>query len=176
MKIAIDGTHSSGKTTLLEVLKKEAFYNLRYFSESGSIIANTSFNVKDPKDWEELFINKQKYIAFFNELIKYQLEIEKQFNNFCIDSSIYRAYAYGIVNKIDLDFTILKQLEYDIIFLCSNELHFIENNFRFDFNKNEIYETLFELLQKYYKGNLIILKGSVDDRIENIKKTILKCS
>jgi len=174
MRIAIDGTHSTGKTTLWNILKIDKTYrNFKFIPEIGSVIAKRDYSINSPIGWMELFKNKKKYSNFIDVLLKKQIHEENINNNFIADSSIYRICAYAIINNVIIPDDILCNPFYDIIFYCPIEFDFIEDEFRYDFSRENVDKKLRELLEKHHKGKIIPLTGIIQDRLALISDSII---
>ena len=171
MKVAIDGTHSTGKTTVWKILEADKYKDYKYIPELGSVIATNNFLVDSPLSWQELFNNKEKYTSFIDLLVDNQKNQENCKNVF-IDSSLYRAFAYAIENGLSISDSLISEIKYDVIFYCPIEFDFIDDDFRFNFFRKEVDKRLFDLIKKYHHGKLVLLNGTIENRINLIKQTI----
>jgi len=176
MKIAIDGAESTGKTSLLDGLDRKAYQGYTFISEVGSKIACSLYGVSSPSDWESLFANSDRYYRFCRDILSAQQTAERNSQeNYFIDSSIYRLYAYAFINGIRMDASLLKSFYYDIVFFCPIEFDPIEDGFRTTSLRAQVDSTLRSLLDEYHKGEIIYLTGSLSKRLKSINRRVLKC-
>lgn len=185
MKIAFIGSHSTGKTTILNELKKIYPYK-NYISEM----------VRELKKKYKITINEQttmkNQLVFFNECLKILL-LEKEFIS---DRSILDVYAYteyiylrdqyDIINnkfkvnnndKYIIEYMvscIIKYMKlYDKIFYFPIEFNLVKDDIRSNNEKYrlEIDQIINDCL-KEFKISFIIVKGSIEERIKIIKKEL----
>ncbi len=165
-RVAIDGTHCTGKTTILKALKEHYQKNL-LFEEVATQVA-PQFNLSTPSDWEKLFLNRSRYIDFMKSLINRQVknEITKKF---IVDGSLYRLLAYARVTGLPIpDKNFVAHAKYDAIFYCPVEFPFVADGFRYEMHREEVDLELRKILKKYYRGKLIELSGTVKKRLDKI--------
>lgn len=137
MKIAVDGTHCSGKTTLAQILHSHHL-RLTLIPEVSRLVAQ-GLGITTAADFSSLLADRNCYNKFLEDIHSQQIEIEKRHSSFIIDSSIFRnlAYASTILNKpaeaFDYDFGSHK---YDLVLYCL-PVDYTGDNFRFsDFQES----------------------------------------
>lgn len=132
MRIAIDSSQSTGKTTLLCQLSKTHLH-LRYsFIEEASRYVAPKFGVLTSTDWQRLLEDKIRLRQFFEAEESWQLEHEKNETSWIIDSSLFLTAAYRIFFGIEVDLSLLSSRSYDLILYCPvGSSNVVENGFRF---------------------------------------------
>jgi len=172
MKIGLTGTMSVGKSTLAKALQQlPEFKNYfiatersKYLRDLG-IPLNTDSSIKG----QFMFI-AERASELFNE-------------NLITDRTIWDVCAFTLnadsinyESKITLlKSSLLLMSEYDYVFYISPEGIEIENNGVRETNseyRNKIDSTIKSLLEQFPPKKLITIKGSTEDRIEQIKQTL----
>lgn len=180
MKIALVGTHNSGKTTLFNLLKKEeAFKGYSFVPELVRELKTKGFGINESaKDDTQLALALLQNYYTTNEFF---LVMDR-----CIlDTYIYAQYLAKrgiVINKVVKVLSEVLELslrEFDYIFICSPEFEF-ENDGQRDTNK-EFQEEIHTLFLDYAikhnteKPKIRILTGNSQERLEKIKETIPLC-
>jgi nicotinamide riboside kinase len=105
-------------------------------------------------------------------LIECQVQMERS-NHFIVDGSLFRLLAYSrITNLLIQDEFILNNSRYDVLFYCPIEFEFVDNGFRYEKHREEVDLELRKILSQHYFGRLVELKGSVENRLDKIKKIV----
>jgi nicotinamide riboside kinase len=174
MKIALTGTMSVGKTSLVEALKQIPEFSHYYFATERSkylrdlgIPLNTDSTVQG-----QIVFMAERSSELFNK-------------NIITDRSIVDVMAFTSLSKTISDqdkislnncaSTLIK--EYDYIFyidpvgtiLEDNGVRCIDPHYRELIDKQ-----ICSILNKYSPENLIILQGPTEDRINTIKETLFR--
>lgn len=177
MKISISGTHSIGKTTLIEQLRKEGEFKdwvfipgpTRTLKELGFSINNEDSNY-DPTQMMCLAIDIQN--------------LQKQGNIFqdrsLLDTVIYTMYLMKEkkvskeVGRVVKDIFLSFVNQYDLFIIPSkDDVPLVQDGIRnedHDF-RNQIEELMFECLDSE-QLNYIVVSGTTEERIQQIKKHI----
>lgn len=181
MRIALVGTHNSGKTTLFNMMKSDSMFKTYDFEgEKIRDLYNLGFGIN-----EGAGDDSQLALAFLNTttLFNYRLHSDVVFDRCLLDNYIYAKYLSkkGIVSErvVDLIGSYLPRHldEFSVIFICSPEFSFEDDGVR-DTNKEfqeEIHNLFLEYingLDSYYKRRFRVLKGKSEDRLKEIKDFI----
>lgn len=174
MKIALSGLHSQGKTTLLNELNKvDLFKHFTKIPSPTRILQSEGFKINENGDETTqacIMMQHLKNVLQFN-------------NNAIFDRCALDGYAYGLVFKESLMredlFQVFNELfhttmkHYDVIFYVEPELELVNDSTRsLDVNFfNEVKDN-FEFAIKHYNVNVKRVKGSIQERVDFIKKTI----
>ena len=103
MIVCVTGTQGQGKTHLLNQLKTIG-YNVRYNTTARDTLSEQHITL------EEVYTNPNLSISFQNEILKKQIEFDKEFNasneiylseRSYIDIFVYALMAVGRLNKFD---------------------------------------------------------------------------
>lgn len=174
MKIAIVGTHCTGKTTLIkELLKKGEFKDFQFISSSTR--QSSSYGLKINEDGDDL---SQLYMAScdFKNIIEAR---ENVISDRCLlDTSIYTRYLWekGQCKKETLD-TIsflwnTVRSQYDFLFWLRPEFNLVKDGVRsVDKGFQESIDLFFNLTSRE-KENLIVLSGSIEEKINELLNII----
>ena len=176
MKLALAGTHSSGKTSLVYSLSKlDQFKEYTIFTEKTRYLRD-KYKVKINEDSEII-----PQFIFVGERAK---EIYSGGNNFICDRSIYDVCSYTLGAKsindwnkrsfVELMMSSMR-FEYDAIIYVSPEGVEIEDNGLRATNpnyRNQIDFTICEMLKEWPPNKLIEVKGTTQERIETIKRAL----
>jgi nicotinamide riboside kinase len=172
-KIAIDGSQSTGKTTVFEQIKSllDGNSDIHFIEEMAGVVAKNEMNVKTAKDWEMLLNDRERYNLFVSLLVAKQTEKESAIP-FISDSSLYRIYAYAMENGVDITEAELTKVKYDLVLYCPIEFEFVHNDFRSIHLRESVNERLLGLIKKYHKGKFLEIKGSIEERQKVISKIV----
>jgi hypothetical protein len=174
-KIGFCGTQSVGKSTLVKELSKLSEFKNYYFSTERSkylrdlgIPLNTDSTIKG----QTIFLAER-----VSELLRDNVVTDRTILDVMAFTECAKSINYGDKNKfITYASTLVK--EYDYIFYISPEGIEMEDNLvrSTDINfRNEIDKSIRRLISKYKNDikNLEVIHGSVEERIEQVKKIIL---
>lgn len=173
MRIVLSGAQSTGKTTLLKELKeRKEFQNFVFVDEIVRTIKKQGFKINEngDDDTQHAIVN-----AHINNL-KYDNCI---LDRCLLDSAVYTCYLYnhqkvGEETKKKADLALaLHANDYDIIFYLAPEFEVVPDNVRSTNKKfrEEVVQN-FEQYIKDYNLNVVRLKGTVEERLRQIQKTI----
>lgn len=174
MKIVFSGTHGTGKTTLLNVLKNQtSLINSYEFITEVSRTLQKEGKVRINENGDD---QSQYAIALKN------YEIYSSYKNFISDRSLldvmcYTKYLYDHkrCSKKCLIFIeqLFKQCNYDIIFYIEPEFDLVTDGVR---SSNIIFRDEVKNCFRYYinKFNIKVIKisGTIDERLKIIKEEI----
>lgn len=176
IKFALTGTHSSGKTTLVnELSKRKEFEGFEFFTERSKFLRDT---LKVPLNEESKII--PQYI-FLGERAR---ELYHLGNSLC-DRSVYDVLAYTISSDaiddedkgafINACLPLIKH--YDCIFYVDPTGVPIENNGLRDTNivyREQVNGIILDLLSTHRPNNLVIVRGSVEERVNIVLSELSK--
>lgn len=181
ISVTISGSHSTGKTTLVNELKKK-LPSWNVLSETARKVINKENII--PKDIEK---DIDKKIYFQKEIINSQIQEEillrKKGNNFICDRGIFDPIGYGNnlpkSIKMALEYKILRHYKknpYNLVLFLPPILDIEDDGTRImtkDFQK-EVSDTIESSYIKnnitYYKLNTLILDERVEKSLDIIKK------
>lgn len=170
-RIAIDGSHSTGKTTLLQRLANRLELNqaFTFLGEAARAMASSA-QLFTPEDWEHLFHHPQQHQRFQQGLYAFQKRQEEAHIPFMVDGSLYKIMAYAEHFGFDQKAIGVNLVEasYDLILYCPLEIDFVADGFRYADHRREVDGILRKLLQKFHKGRLVEVHGSVEARVDQI--------
>lgn len=169
MRIAISGTHSTGKSTLLEELKKHPLIIQNEFQFAGGI--TRSIGAKGVKINEEGGDTTQ-LLAIAKHIENYTLQ-PSILDRCALDCYCYTIYLYekGQIKDETLEIvqTMFKKLKYDIIFYLKPEFGIVSDGVR---SENNEFQTrvreIFDSVLLSYKVPHITLTGSVAQRLSTM--------
>ena len=170
MLITFAGTHSTGKTTLLNKLKNHNLFKDYIFCDE---ITRSIFK-KGNKINEHGDDNTQ--LSIMESHVENSKHKNAVLDRCALDGLVYTRYLYetGNVTKKTLDkaediFYELKD-KYDIIFYLIPEFDVVDDGVRSTNNefRNRVFE-LFEFYISKYDIKVFRLTGTVDERIKNIE-------
>lgn len=180
MKILITGTHSTGKSTLLEYLKREAAF--KDFNFIGGVTREAaSFGIKineQGSDDTQLYCISKDVVNFLQNRVSNAI-----FDRSILDTYIYTKYMYHTGRIYQNTFKIIEEIyekyrtKFDYIFWIRPEFLPVEDgvrSVRIDFQRD--IDRLFEVELKSFKKPVHILKGTTEERIIQLKKVIWKNS
>lgn len=170
-RIAIDGSHSTGKTTLLRHLESELsiVHYFNFLEETARRLAPQEF-LFTPEDWAHLFKSQERHQAFLQRLYNFQKKEEKINHPFIIDGSLYKVLAYAQVFGFDYqDIGIdIEKVSYDLIIYCPIEIDFRTDGFRYAEHRQAVDTILRQFHQFLYKGLILEVHGSIEERMRQI--------
>jgi nicotinamide riboside kinase len=177
MQIAITGPHSSGKTTLLERLRKEdALQGFDFLPEVTRIIKEQGYNINEGGTIDTQLLVMAKHVE--NILLKKHSIVDRAI----LDGAVYTSYLYGAgsVPKWVVEYcgNLLKELlpRYDLLLYIPAEFEVKADGVRsHDPHFHRVICQLFDTHIKQYSPycqNLVQLTGSVDERVEQSLKAI----
>ena len=170
-RIAIDGTHSTGKSTLLNQLMTVDEIGETYdrIDEPVREVA-PSLGVVSPEDWQQMFASQPRHLELLQKTVQRQWELERASEYFVIDGSLYKVLTYGLVVNFQIeDMTdLLPLFNYDLIIYCPLEIEFAADGFRFDNYREKVDHATHQLYQQHYRGELLPVTGSTEERVEQV--------
>lgn len=184
MRIALIGTHNSGKTTLLNLMKIDKMFD-GYIFEGEKIreIHNLGFGInEEAKDDTQLALALTHFATINLHKNRPNLVLDR-----CLlDNYIYAKYLYnkGIVSKkvVELIETFLDSYilgNIDLLCVCDPEFPFEDDGVR-DTNKDfqkEIHNMFMDYVHtlniNYPSINILHLKGNSNTRLKTIKDFIM---
>jgi nicotinamide riboside kinase len=173
MKIGLTGTHSVGKTTLLNALRSEpCFKDFAICDEVTRQIRALGFAINENGNDNTQRVIMLKHIE--NIMLNDNMITDRT----ALDCLVYSRYLWKNQRITNDTFSIIHKLflklwpQYDLVFfiepefdLVSDGVRSIDEDFRNNIHK-EFVETIAEL--KLYKDNLHYLKGSVVNRVNQV--------
>lgn len=187
MIFSFTGAQSTGKTTLLRQLRlKNGTWPIEFVPEVTRLIKRV-YNVpinEDGGDLTQLLIMTEhvRNIYKYTKDIYQKIDIHMIFDRCALDGIVYSEWLFnsGKISRecYDACKLIYKDLQdkYDIIFYTSpDDVKLVDDGERSvdkEFRDNIL--ELFDLYMHSYKGKIIVLKGSVEERLETIKLTLAK--
>lgn len=171
MKIAISGAQSTGKSTLINELKHS--FNTQFIQEITRDLKKQGYKINEEGDDKT-----QLKIMELHE--RYSLLAEDTFYDRCVlDGIVYTEYLFN-ENKISKE-TFEQALEifkkvvnrYDIIFYLEPEFDIIQDGERS--TSSSFRNNIVAIFKKYiheYQIPIIIIKGSVEERVKIIKEVV----
>ena len=186
MIFSFTGAQSTGKTTLLNRLhEKNGEYPFEFVPEVTRLIMhNYEMPInEDGDDLTQLLIMTEHVRNVFNHRADRIIRgTHMIFDRCALDGIVYsvwllnnRKISRACYDACDLIYKSLQD-KYDVIFYTSpDDVKLVDDgersvNVRF---RNDILE-LFDLYMHRYNGKLVVLKGSVEVRLETIKSTLAK--
>jgi len=184
MIFSFTGAQSTGKTTLLNRLhEKNGEYPFEFVPEVTRLIMHDyemPIN-EDGDDLTQLLIMTEHVRNVFNHRADRIIRgTHMIFDRCALDGIVYsvwllnnRKISRACYDACDLIYKSLQD-KYDVIFYTSpDDVKLVDDgersvNVQF---KNDILE-LFDLYMHRYSGKLVVLKGSVEERLETIKSTL----
>ncbi len=165
MRIAVDGAHGTGKTTLLEALSTHIpSWNI---IEEGARELARDFGVSSTEDWESLYQDEGRHRKFLLALVRRQEERERT-QPFLSDGSIYRIFAYARTAAIDIPSGPLLRARYDLIAYCPLDFPIKKDGLRFTHARESVDDELRKIIVAFHRGPLILIRGSVSERLAKI--------
>lgn len=177
---AFTGTHSTGKTTVLEALQSNETYNNYKFYKSITRKVGDKEKLNTKCDSE----SQQKIIA---ETVKYYDGIKADNTNSIEDRCFIDTFAYtlyfhdkGLINEKTLSNCItafLDNLEFhDHIFYFKTEFENVLDGVRIDDKDYRVQvENNIEDILERYEIDYTIISGTVEERVQQINE-VIKCS
>ena len=170
MRAAITGAQSTGKSTLLNALKKE-YPNIKFVEEITRDLKAQGYKINEEGD-------DDTQVQIMNLHKKYSNSDEDVIYDRCaLDGIVYTHYLYNQGNisedvfqkSLDIFHEIINS--YDKICYLKPEFDIVDDGER-STNKtfrDEIVD-LFEQYIRFYNINVIVLTGSVEERVQQFKE------
>ena len=176
MKIAFSGVQCTGKTTLINEMKKmELVDGFEFCFESIRKLQKDGFKINEDGD-------DNTQIAVMLSHIHNMTVPHSILDRCLLDGMCYTEYSYRH-NKISIKtYDICLKLfelginQYDIIFYIRPEFEMVDDGTR-STNKefrDEVQSIFEEFISKYKLNNVVLLSGSVEQRMEQITRAIQK--
>lgn len=169
MKICFSGVHGTGKTTLLNELKKnEKLKDYIFVEEITRSLIKDGFIINEKGDEKSQFMLSMKHWEVFNK-----------YDNLIIDRGIFDVLCYTKYLFMHqrcsyqcLEFIkyLTKQMKYDYIFYIKPEFNLVDDGVRsinVEF-RNEVFKYFENYLMKLNLPNVIYLTGSIENRLKII--------
>lgn len=171
-KIAISGAQSTGKSTLLDALKKE-YIDIKFVGEITRELKNQGYKINEDG-------NDDTQVQIMNLHKKYcQSNVDTIYDRCALDGIVYTHYLFNkgniseeVYNKsLNIFEEIIK--EYDIICYIKPEFNIVDDGERSANVKfRDDIVILFEYYIKKYNLEFILLTGSVQDRVDQVKDIV----
>jgi nicotinamide riboside kinase len=173
MRVAIDGTQSTGKTTLFTALRQENLTGFAFLDEAARKLG-PRLGIKITQDWVALFGSPSRHLDFLRELYQYQSSLENSACRFITDGSLYKILAYASVFGFALDDVSpnIRDILYDLIVYCPPNVAFQGDGFRYEEKRTELAEELQSLHARFYRGALIVANGSTSERLDQVQSAL----
>lgn len=174
MKIALSGLHSQGKTTLLNALHEvEELASFTRVPSPTRILQSEGFSINESG-------NEITQTCIMMQHLKNVLQYSSNaiFDRCALDGIAYSNFFNGSIVKENLNELFLELFKntinrYDVIFYIEPELKLEDDNVRsLDENFFNNVKANFENIITQYNVDVVRLKGSVQERVDLIKKTI----
>lgn len=171
-RIAISGSHSTGKSTVMNVLRDIPSLSSRFTFKSEILrdIKKNGIKINE-------YGTDETQLLVLSKMIEYATIPNTILDRCLLDCLSYTAYLYekGQVRKNTLKIaeTLFENIKYDIYFYIAPEFDIVPDgvrseNFEFRDRVAEIFEEYIEA----YKLEPIRLTGSVTERVEQFTNTI----
>jgi nicotinamide riboside kinase len=163
MRIAIDGTMSSGKTTLFEALRKSVLSERFAFVPEASRRIAGEFGVTSMDDWKDLLADDRKLNEFFMREEEWLLTYET--DKCVVDSSFFliQAYRHYFTDRPITEHALWPH--YDLVLFCEPPPSGKLDGFRFLTGRMAIHE-----LYLKYRPHFLI------DAFERLSPTVDRTS
>lgn len=178
MKVAIIGTHSVGKTTLIEALKKEKkFENFLFLPETTIAVRKSGFDVKEKTDNLTQLRIMQEDISracWLRNTINTDVITDR-----CIlDTYMYTWYFHHEKKQVDawvLEFNrnLTNEFieDYDLLIYIESEIDLVLDGVRSESNEfRDKIATLFDERIKHIKVPVYEVTGTVKERVDMVKQ------
>lgn len=174
MNIVFTGTHGTGKTTLLNILREQTHLPLIF-----DFVTETARSLKK-EDKAKINEDGDDASQFAIALKNYEIYINHK--NFISDRCLldvlcYTRYLY-LHNKVSLDAlhfieTLFKQVRYDVLFYIEPEFQLIGDGTRsLNIEFRDGVKECFNYYIKHWNIPVVRLSGTIDERLKTIKETL----
>lgn len=171
MRIGIDGTMSSGKTTLFSKLLQTNFAKPIDFIPEASRVIAFEFGIQSTDDWPRLLSNPGQLAAFFRREEEW---LSRNESNCCVvDSSFYLVQVY---KNHFANCRLLSQPDwptYDLIFYCEPTEERESDGFRFLNGREEIHQIYKRHRERFRVSEFCDLSPHID-RVEVARDRIAR--
>jgi nicotinamide riboside kinase len=171
-KIAISGSHSTGKSTVMDALKQIPDIANR-FTFKGEVLRSLK---KQGIKINELGTDDTQLLVVSKFLEYYTLQ-DTILDRCALDGLVYTAYLYekGQVKKSTLKIAeaVFENLKYDIYFYIAPEFDIVHDGIRSD--NTEFRTRIAELFEEYMESYKIVpvrLSGTVENRVSQFIETV----
>jgi len=180
MIIAFTGAQSSGKSTLLEKMRKDKDFELWSFEAEITRMLKEKYKLSINEDGD----NFTQMITIHSHIDNYLKNKDKDcvLDRCCLDALVYTTYL-SYMGKCDEELGyyaeyICKKLisKYDIIFYTDPSIPLVNDGVRsvdVDF-RNKVIDLFNFYIEHFQPGNVVKLAGSVEERYKIIKEEIEK--
>jgi nicotinamide riboside kinase len=175
MRIGIDGTMSSGKTTLFEKLRRTTFAERFDFVPEASRVVAAEFGVRSQRDWEEVLSSPELLDAFLTREEQWLAANESE--HCIVDSSFNLIQIYRKLFANDPFPACRDWPKYDLIFFCEATHAAESDGFRFLRGRADIDRLYRRHRKKFHVSEFIDLSPDTDrfavaqQTIEGLLKT-----
>jgi nicotinamide riboside kinase len=171
-KIAISGSHSTGKSTVINALKDIPEISSRFTFKSEILrdIKKTGIKINE-------YGTDETQLLVLAKMLEYATIPNTILDRCLLDCLAYTAYLYekGQVKKNTLKIaeTLFENIKYDIYFYIAPEFDIIPDSVRsINFEFRDRVAELFEEYMESYKLNSVRLTGNVINRVDQFKNTL----
>lgn len=178
MRIAFSGVQSTGKTTLINILKEDVeFQNFTFITEIVRELANQGIpiNEQGTHDTQILVLGEHMRNAFKNNVVLDRCLLDGVVYTFDTINRMKNGEEYAWVKEYAANLLNYYIHHYDVIFYLKPEFDIVEDGVR-SINLQYRHETqlLFEKTIKRVedKVKVVFLTGTVEQRIWQIKNTL----
>ena len=171
MKIGLCGTMSVGKTTLVNALKKESIFNdYKFATERSKYLSSLGIPLNTDSTFKGQLVFAAERSA---ELMQEKMITDRTIVDvmaFCDLSTSMKDYEKQYLNATL--YYLIK--EYDILFYVSPEGVEIEDNGirETDAEYRDAIDKKIKSIVQMFRGNAPVIKGTVEERILQVKNTI----
>jgi nicotinamide riboside kinase len=171
-RIAISGSHSTGKSTVIDALKEIPEISER-FEFIGEVLRDLK---KKGVDINELGTDDTQLLVL-SKFLEYATTKDSILDRCALDGLVYTAYLFerGQVSKRTLRIaeSIFENVTYDIHFYIAPEFDIVPDGVRSE--NSEFRTRVAELFEEYMEAHQLIpvrLTGSVDERVSQFTETL----
>lgn len=171
-KITISGSHSTGKSTVVDALKKIQNLNKR-FTFKGEIlrdIKRSGHNINE-------YGSNDTQLLVLSKFLEYSTMQDTIFDRCALDGLAYTAYLYEknqvTKNTLRIAESIFENTKYDIMFYIAPEFDIVPDGVRSE--NVEFRDRVAQIFEEYiesYNINIIRLTGNVDERVKQFTDVI----
>ncbi len=171
-RISISGSHSTGKSTVIDALKKIPSISKR-FTFRGEVlrdIKKTGININE-------YGTDNTQLLVMSKFLEYSTLSDVILDRCALDGLVYSAYLYEKnqikKNTLKIAESIFENVRYDIMFYIPPEFNIVPDGVRSE--NAEFRDRVAELFEEYmtsYKIEPIRLTGSVDQRVVQFNETL----
>lgn len=171
-KISISGSHSTGKSTVINALKQDSDIVKRFTIKDEVLrdIKKLGYKINE-------FGTDETQRLVMAKFLEYSIFPDTILDRCALDGLTYTAYLYekGFVRKGTLRIAeaIFENIKYDIQFYIPPEFQIVPDGIRSE--NEEFRNRVSEIFEEYiesYNIPIVYLKGNVDERVRQFKDTL----